>query len=195
MKINAESTPIRCEICHQSDYFDCLTNTCLRCNNNFSFNKTILYNSKSNNTYFTFNQILFFKGLFIFFINGFISGSMFGYIATISICNKLFYYQQEYLIIPTPIFWSISGLLFLLSLIASYLLIKTTKVLPIYTPKFNIRLLFSILMIICSFSTTYFTSLVSGSLHLLISPIIGAILLSFSMWIFTNLFYTIVRTF
>jgi hypothetical protein len=31
MKIKTESLPARCEICHQSDCFDAISNTCARC--------------------------------------------------------------------------------------------------------------------------------------------------------------------
>src|SRR5690349_10984771 len=34
IKLKVESLPERCEICHQSDYFDQLQNYCSRCSNN-----------------------------------------------------------------------------------------------------------------------------------------------------------------
>jgi hypothetical protein len=33
LKIITESLPMRCEVCHQSDCFDALTNSCSRCHN------------------------------------------------------------------------------------------------------------------------------------------------------------------
>jgi hypothetical protein len=39
MKVNLEKYPTRCEVCHQSDLFDPLTNCCQRCKN---INKSLL---------------------------------------------------------------------------------------------------------------------------------------------------------
>src|SRR5437868_4420797 len=38
LTILKESRPVRCEICHQTDFFDAATNTCSRCGNLSSLN-------------------------------------------------------------------------------------------------------------------------------------------------------------
>lgn len=56
LKIKHESTPERCEICHQSDYLDPITNECLRCRDvkiPFSHNE---FEEENYNFFFSFSR-------------------------------------------------------------------------------------------------------------------------------------------
>lgn len=141
LKIKSESKPTRCDICHKSDFFDPLTNSCSRCvdlvipainkpqNPAFTLNNSRTYLDRhSLRRTRLFASANYKKTLSIFSLTGLLGGLLFDKIINIEDFETFWFYLDPsslhhyggFEFLPTWKYYFFAGLLFQISIWISY---------------------------------------------------------------------------
>lgn len=141
LKIKSESKPTRCDICHKSDLFDPLTNSCSRCFNlviptvNKSQNPTFALNNSRNSLDRNslrrtrlFSSANYKKTLGVFSLTGLLAGLLFDRVINIEDFETFWFYLDPsslyhyggFEFLPTWKYYFFAGLLFQFSIWVSY---------------------------------------------------------------------------
>jgi hypothetical protein len=185
-KIKNILLPKRCEVCHKTDLFDPLKSTCMRCSTTSSVENVDKLSFK-NIIHLIYIGNFSLKIIMAFFFGGLIAGFTFGQLTKIRSFDSLYYTKVQYWRIPTFEFWVCAGIIFLFGLIASYTLVCTQKWLPTVISKLTLRQLVAILIIPSAFPIMHLVTF--SDIYLLLSPVIGSLLVSLALWLFTNRWY------
>lgn len=173
MQVTKEHSPTRCEICHQSDLYDSINNTCYRCKN-IPLEKNIAHTTSYQN-----NHISALVG----FINGLLAGSLFSQITNHAELIMYFNYQQEKFLIPNWKYCVCEALIIPLGLLFSLVLLNNQ--LHIYNTilhRFLVYLAIPISLFVIDIISIRWFSL----LALFITPIIIAIVEVIYLWLITK---------
>lgn len=173
----------RCDVCHKEDLFNPSTNTCERCSNRI-FEQNTKEISFKEMAFFLFSNDNLLKVVSTFFFVGMISAFFFGQI-TKKTSLVFFYTKIEYWRVPTLGFWIFAGICFLFGLIVSYVLVQ--RWLPRVIYKSTLRQIAATLIIPTAFPIMYLVAF--SDIYLLLSPVIGSLLISLALWLFTNKWY------
>src|SRR4051812_38156623 len=112
LKIKKESLPYRCEICHQTDYFDPVTNNCIRCQGSIKDSliaKPQPHTNIRNPVISNSNRL---KLLSTFSFTGLISGVIFNLLVDQGDYEKFWYYNLNDLYYPSWKFYFFAGVFF-----------------------------------------------------------------------------------